>query len=317
MMSRPNPKQVDQVLVLGGGIIGCSWTAYFLAQGLDVYVHEPIRPEDQARTDIQRMLDALQAWPDSQTITPGNLRFQNRLCQIPPSVEFVQEAIVEDLSAKKSLLSEVELVVAEDTVICTSTSSLLPSDIQADCMHPERVLAGHPFNPPHLLPVVEVVPGKRTSPATVDWTMRFYRTIGKVPVQVKKEVVGHIANRLTSALFREAVHILAEGIGTAKDVDDVITHGPGLRYALLGPFLTYHLGGGAEGIRGYLDHLGATHPARWATLGNPSLDQAVQDIIVESVLQEYGGQDMADLEAARDRRLQELLRMKSERPPRD
>lgn len=305
------PHEVTQVLVLGAGTIGTGWTAYFLSQGLHVHLVDPFRPATASQAEIKRMLAVLQTLSSVSDTHQGEVHLHDRIGPAVAQAQFVQECVIENLAAKRRVLAEVEDVMPGDTVICTSTSSLLPTAIQAQCRHPERVLAGHPFNPPHLLPLVEVVAGEATASAVVDWTVRFYQAVGKFPVRVKKEVVGHIANRLTSALFREAVHILAEGIATAKDVDDVITQGPGLRWALLGPFLIYHLGGGEGGIRSYLDHLGATHPARWATLGNPVLDQEVQDTIVQSVLAEYGNRPVRDQENERDRNLIRLLQTKS------
>ncbi len=305
------PNEVTQVLVLGAGTIGTGWAAYFMSKGLHVHLVDPERPDTASHADIQRMLAVLHTLTPEAVWSPGEVHLHDHPGPALSPVQFVQECILEDLAAKQRVLSEVEGIVSADTVICTSTSSLLPTAIQAGCRHPARVLAGHPFNPPHLLPLVEVVAGQATAPAVVDWTLRFYQAVGKFPVRVKKEVVGHIANRLTSALFREAVHILAEGVATAKDIDDVITQGPGLRWALLGPFLIYHLGGGEGGIRSYLDHLGDSHPARWATLGNPVLNQAVQDTIVQSVLAEYGNRPIGDQTSERDRNLVRLLQMKS------
>ncbi len=310
MNRRPLPEHVRQVLVLGAGTIGASWTAYFTWRGLDVQVVDPNVSPKQLATEVTSCLIALRQL--GQPAQEGNFSHGADLCATVREAEFVQESVVEDLDVKQYLLAKLEPLLGNSTVICSSTSALMPTDIQAGCQHPERVLVGHPFNPPHLLPLVEVVAGKQTAPETIAWTMQFYQHIGKHAIEVKQEVKGHIANRLTSALFREAVHLLTEGIATAADVDAAITYGPGLRWALMGPFLTYHMGGGTAGIEGYLEHLGDSHPARWAQLGQPRLDEAARCAIIQSVLQTYGNLSWEALSSHRDHGLVELLRLRQE-----
>ena len=307
MNPRIAPEQVSRILVLGAGTIGASWTAYFAWRGLQVRVVDPHVAQERLTAEATRNLTVLRQL--GQPAPEGSYSHFSSLEAASRKVDFVQEAIVEDLGAKRCLLAQLEPLLEDSTVICSSTSALMPSDIQASCQHPQRVLVGHPFNPPHLLPLVEVVPGRQTAPEAVAWAMQFYQHMGKHAIQVKQEVKGHIANRLTSALFREAVHLLSEGIATAEDVDAAITCGPGLRWALMGPFLTYHMGGGAAGIEGYLAHLGDTHPARWAQLGAPHLNAQTREVIVRSVLQAYGDQSWAVLSSHRDRGLVELLRL--------
>ena len=310
MNHRPAPENVGHVLVLGAGTIGASWTAYFTWRGLHVQIVDPNVSAESLATEVNRCLVALRQL--GQPAQEGTFSHESNLGTEVREADFVQESVVENLAVKQHLLAKLESLLSTSTVICSSTSALMPTDIQTGCKHPERVLVGHPFNPPHLLPLVEVVAGQKTAPESVAWTMQFYQHIGKHAIQVKKEVKGHIANRLTSALFREAVHLLTEGIATAADVDAAITYGPGLRWALMGPFLTYHMGGGTAGIEGYLEHLGDSHTARWAQLGQPQLDEAARGAIIRSVLQTYGDLPREALSSHRDRGLLELLRLQQQ-----
>jgi len=274
-----------------------------------VVVIEPYRTEAAIRAAIEQMWVALETIGLGPLDDSRRLTVQRQIDRDIAGVDFIQENCPEDLAVKHMVMAELEQFVRPAVVISSSTSSLLASDIQAKCQHPERVLVGHPFNPPHLLPLVEVVAGRQTASDTVDWATEFYWWVGKYPVRVKKEVIGHIANRLTAALYREAVHIVAEGIGSVADVDAVITHGPGLRWALMGPHLTYHLGGGSGGIQHYLEHLGPTQENRWQELGNPRLTDAVKQQIIEGVLAIAGDQSIDDLAQQRDEGLVQLLKL--------
>ena len=307
MTSRPAPDSSFPVLILGVGTIGSGWAAWFSHRGLPVLLVDPGREPAAMQAAVAAKLGQLRQSSLPGTEAAGDVAIAGSMDTLPDGIGFVQESVTESLDAKRTILHKLEEAVPPWTVIASSTTSLKPSDIQAGCRHPERVLVGHPFNPPHLLPLVEVVAGRQTDGATVDWVMDFYRAVGKFPVRVRKEVTGHVANRLTSALFREAVHLLAEGVATAAELDDVLTHGPGLRWALQGPWLTYHLGGGAGGIAAYLEHLGDTHPARWAELGEPELGEGVRRMIVDQVLAAYGSRPVQEWASARDRQLEALL----------
>ena len=307
MNPRLAPGQVSRVLVLGAGTIGASWAAYFVWRGFQVRIMDPLVSTERAAAEVNRYLASLRKMgqPARETGFMHTDTLEVAACE----VDFVQESVVENLETKQRLLAQLESLLEPSTVICSSTSALMPTEIQATCQHPDRVLVGHPFNPPHLLPLVEVVAGRQTAPGVVEWAMKFYKHIGKHPIQVKREVKGHIANRLTSALFREAVHLIIEGIASAEDVDAAITQGPGLRWALMGPFLIYHLAGGPGGIEGYLAHLGDSHPARWAQLGSPSLDESTRNAVIQSVLEAYGSQTFETLSGQRDNGLTDLLRL--------
>ena len=310
MTGRPAPEDAFPVLVLGAGTIGSGWGAWFSHRGLPVCLLDPGREPAAMRDAVAAKLEQLRQSGIPGAETTGAVSTAAASRALPEDIGFVQESVTESLDAKRAILRELEASLLPWTVIASSTTSLKASDIQSGCRHPERVLVGHPFNPPHLLPLVEVVAGRQTDGVVVDWAMDFYRAIGKFPVRVRKEMTGHVANRLTSALFREAVHLLAEGVATAAELDDVLTHGPGLRWALQGPWLTYHLGGGAGGIAAYLEHLGDTHPARWAELGEPELGERVREMIVDQVLAAYGSRPVQEWTGDRDRQLEALLALK-------
>jgi len=310
-MTRPTVSDVQRVAVIGAGTIGTSWAAYFLAQALDVLVVDPVRNEADLRHDIADAWIAL----ERMGLAPG--ADLDRLClsaaidSAVAEADFVQENVPERLAVKRETLHALEAVLRPDVVVSSSTTSMLPSAIQDGAARPQRVLVGHPFNPPHLIPLVEVAGGKLTARETLDWAVNFYRAIGKVPVLMKKEAVGHLANRLTSALFREAVHLVAEGYTTVEDIDEVVTSGPGLRWALQGPFTTYHLAGGRGGIAHYMRHIGPTQQDRWQSLGNPRLDDELSALIVRSVEAMLADTTPAQLASLRDEGLLQLLRPKS------
>ncbi len=310
-MTLAQPHEVQRVAVVGAGTIGASWAAYFLAQALDVLVVDPVRAESDLRCDIAEAWPVLERMGLAPGADPARLRFSAEVDNALSAADFIQENVPERLAVKRETLRALEEVVRPEVVVSSSTSSFLASAIQAEAAHPGRVLVGHPFNPPHIIPLVEVAGGELTSRQALEWTVDFYRVIGKAPVLLKKEAVGHLANRLTAALFREAVHLVAEGYATVEDIDEVITSGPGLRWALQGPFATYHLAGGRGGIAHYMRHIGPTQQDRWQTLGNPRLDEDLSALIVRSVEAMLAHTSPAQLAGMRDEGLLELLQMKS------
>jgi 3-hydroxyacyl-CoA dehydrogenase len=297
--------------VIGGGLIGMSWTSLFLARGREVVVVDPDPAAGERLaaflTDAWRNLSALGLaegeTPPSPPVTQDVTALRG--------VDFVQENGPENLDAKRRIIADIESIVGPGVVIASSTSSLRASDMQEGARYPERILVAHPMNPPHLVPMVELVSGKRTSEAALRAAEAFYASMHRVTIRVKKEVPGHLANRLTSALYREAVHIVAEGIADVEDVDKAVAFGPGMRWAFMGPHLTYHLGGGTGGYRGYLDHLGPTQEERWRHLGDPRLTEEVKSALVDGVERELKAQDEATLVQRRDAALVELLKLKA------
>jgi 3-hydroxyacyl-CoA dehydrogenase len=300
---------ITTVAVLGTGTIGASWAAHFLSRGLAVTASDPAA---DAEGFLRRYIAT--AWPTlvclggmAPDARPDRLVFERDPTKAVAGADFVQESGPEREDLKIALFAALDAVLPPETVIASSSSGLLISRLQSRCRHPERCVLGHPFNPPHLIPLVEVVGGARTAPETIERTLVFYRAIGKRPIHIRKEVPGHVANRLQAALWREAVHLVATGVADVADVDAAITDGPGLRWPIYGPHLTFHLAGGSGGMAHFMSHLLAPMQSWWDDLGAPEVTPAVQRQITEGVIEEAAGRSIADLEAARDRCLIALL----------
>lgn len=299
---------VTKVAVIGAGTIGASWAAYFLSRGLDVTASDPApNAEAFARGYVANAWPALQKLGVAAGASPERLRFERDPQKAVAGAAFVQESGPEREDMKIALFAELDAVLPPDAIIASSSSGLLISRIQSKCRHPERCVLGHPFNPPHLIPLVEVVGGKATSPQTIEKTLAFYRAIGKHPIHIKKEVSGHVANRLQAALWREAVHLVASGVASVADVDAAITYGPGLRWPIYGPHLTFHLAGGIGGMEHFMKHLLVPMQSWWDDLGDPEMTAEVQRRIVEGVAEEAAGRSIAELAARRDRALIAIL----------
>ncbi|OLT04681.1 3-hydroxyacyl-CoA dehydrogenase [Pseudonocardia sp. CNS-004] len=297
------PAAVETVAVVGTGVIGASWAALFLSHGLDVVATDPAPgAEDRLRADVAAAgLDVR-----------GRLTFAVDAREAVAGADFVQENGPERLDVKHDLYAALDEAARPDVVLASSSSGLLPSAIATACAaHPERVLVGHPFNPPHLLPLVEVVPGQRTTDVALDAAMAFYTALGKKPIRLRHELPGHVANRLQAALWREAYSLVDRGVATVADIDTAIANGPGLRWALLGPFTVQHLSGGPGGIAHVLEHLGPPTEAWWRDMGDPSLTPELAAKIVDGVDAALQGTDEAELVARRDAALRALLASKT------
>jgi carnitine 3-dehydrogenase len=306
---------IRRVAVIGAGTIGASWTAVFLAKGLTVAASDPAPgAEDFLRGFVAtawpslKRLDNLPAEPPQ-----GALIFHAEPETALAGAEFVQESAPEREDMKRALLARLDAALDPGIVIASSSSGLLMSRIQGDCRHPERCVIGHPFNPPHLVPLVEVVGGDQTAPWAIKRALSFYAAIGKQPIRIRREMPGHVANRLQAALWREAVHLVAEGVASVADIDTAISAGPGLRWALMGPHLTFHLAGGVGGIAHFLDQFTGPMTEWWATLGNPVLTPPLRAQLADGITEETAGRNIAELEARRDKFLVDLLAMKAGR----
>lgn len=296
--------------VSGGGLIGMSWASLFLARGCKVTVQDPRAEAAEALAAfVARAWPALQDLGLAESSAPSKASFTRSIADLQ-GVDFIQECGPDRIEIKREMLSALEAVIGPEVIVASSTSSLLASDIQRDAVHPQRILVAHPMNPPHLVPMVELVAGEKTAEAAMQAAEAFYRDMRRVTIRVKRETMGHLANRLTSALYREAVYAVQEGIASVEDVDKAIAFGPGMRWAFMGPHLTYHLGGGAGGYRHYLDHLGPTQEARWREHGMPALTPEVKEQLVAGVEAELEGQDEATLIERRDAALVALARLK-------
>ena len=303
-----------RVAVIGAGTIGASWAAYFLARGFEVGAYDPL-PNGEAFA--RRFID--NAWPTLEklkAVQPGADRKRFEFFKEPVAAvkgaEFVQESGPEREDLKIELFATLDAALPPETVIATSSSGLLISRVSAKCRHPQRCVIGHPFNPPHLIPLVEVVGGAKTSSEAITKAMNFYRDIGKHPIHIRKEVRGHVANRLQAALWREAVHLVTEGVVSVADADAAIAYGPGLRWALMGPHLTFHMAGGEGGMTHFMSHIGPAMQGWMDDLGQTRLTPEVQKAIIDGVTAEAAGRSMADLQRWRDRKLIEILKVSGE-----
>lgn len=303
---------VTNVAVVGTGGIGASWAAYFLAQGLTVHAHDP-RPdgEQQLKTSIDQYWETV---PKAGSVAAGDpfarLHWSSEVEGAVAPAQFVQENGPESIDLKRTLFARMGAVTSSEVILATSSSSLLISDIQLAAAHPERVVLGHPFSPPHLVPLVEVAGGTRTSPDAIEAALAFYRAIGKSPVRMNREVIGHIANRLQAAVWREAYHLIAAGLASAEDVDAAITNGPGLRWAVLGPCAVQHASGGSGGIRSTLTHMGPAMNAIVADLYAGEITPEMFEAVITSTESAAHGKTPDELVRDRDAALVRLLQAK-------
>ncbi len=305
-------RPVRRVAVVGAGAIGASWAALYLARGLDVIAADP-NPGAEAR--LRRYVDtawqALKLMGLSHKGSPEHLSFTDDPSAAVTEVEFVQECAPEDINLKIKLFAELDAAAPVEAIIASSSSSLPMSVIQSECAHPARCVIGHPFNPPHIVPLVEVVGGEKTAPETIEQAMAFYRAIGRKPIRVRKEVLGHIANRLQAALYREVANLIEQQVVDVTDADAAVCWGPGLRWGIMGPNLLFHLGGGEGGIHHFMEHMAQPIAACWKDLGNPDLTPALQETIIKGVLEEAGNRTIDLLTRERDELLLGLLRLRS------
>jgi carnitine 3-dehydrogenase len=305
---------VDRVAVVGTGVIGASWAAHFLAHGLDVIATDPApAAEERLRADVAAHWPVLERLGLADGASQQRLSFTTDAAAAVADADFVQENGPEREDVKHALVAVLDAAARPDVVLASSSSGLLPSAIARGCpQHPERLLIGHPFNPPHLIPLVEVVPGERTSAEAVERAIAFYTAVGKRPIRLRQELPGHVANRLQAALWQEAYSLVERGVASVSDIDTAISQGPGLRWAVLGPFLNQHLSGGPGGIAHVLEHLGPPTERWWRDLGQVTLTPELVEKLVAGVDEELAGTDEAELVARRDAVLDVLLAAKTE-----
>ncbi|MEX3840073.1 3-hydroxyacyl-CoA dehydrogenase NAD-binding domain-containing protein [Paraburkholderia sp. BR10882] len=306
-------KTIERVTIIGTGVIGASWAALFLAKGLDV-VATDIAPD--AKQKLDEFIAA--AWPalEELGLTPGaspsKLQFTANFEEAIAGSDLVQENGPERIDFKKDLYRRLDEALAPEAIIASSSSGLTMSEIQSACPnHPERCVIGHPFNPPHLIPLVEIVGGAKTSEETIDRVSAFYRGLGKRTIRLHKEIPGHVANRLQAALFREVVYLIAEGVVSVGDADVAVSWGPGLRWGIMGPSLLYHLGGGQGGIEHFFEQFTGPLTAWWHVLGTPELTADVRETIIKGVHEEVQSRSLHELATYRDEVLMGLLRLRN------
>lgn len=308
-MSRPAPEDVRTVTCVGAGVIGGGWVAYFLSRGYRVVAWDPA-PDAEAR--LRHLVGA--AWPAltelglAEGASIDDLVHEPDLAKACAQAEFVQESAPEDLDLKRTLLADIDAVTPDGVVIASSTSGYSMSEMQDKCAQPGRTVVGHPFNPPYLIPLVEVVGGTATDADAVTWASDFYKHAGKSVITMDREVPGFIANRLQEALWREALHMVNAGEATVEQIDLSITDGPGLRWPIHGPMLTFHLAGGQGGMAHMLDHFGPSLQSPWTRLVAAELTPELRDAVVDGCDREADGRSIDELVAERDRGVIAILR---------
>ena len=306
-------KQIQNIAIVGTGVIGASWAALYLARGLNVIATDPA---PNAEANLRHFIDA--AWKDLQVIglSPNasreHLQFTTDIKEAVSNADLVQENGPERQDFKIKLFADMDAATPEDSIIASSSSGLTMSLMQSACKHPERCVTGHPFNPPHVIPLVEVVAGAKTSAETVEQVIAFYESIGKKPIHVRKEVVGHVANRLQAALYREIVYLIDQGVIDIADGDTAVCWGPGLRWGVMGPNLLFHLGGGPGGMQHFLEQFAGPLAVWWKDLGKiTEFSTEVKQRLLQGVLKEAGNRSIEELERERDSMLLELLTTRS------
>ena len=311
MLSYQSLDAVKNITVVGTGTIGASWATYFLSKGFKVNAWDP---SDGWK---QRILSFINnAWPQIQSLgfigefKETNIILCSSLEEALTGTDFVQESAPEQLKLKQSLFKQIDEYASKNIIVSSSTSGLIMSDMQDRLENANRFVVGHPFNPPHLIPLVEVLGGKNTDVLAVDWAINFYNKIGKHAIKLKKEVPGHLANRLQAALWREAVLAVQNDLASVEDINAAVAMGPGLRWALMGPHMIMNLTGGAGGYRKMLDHFGPGISGWWETMNeNPQLSTVLKKELINGIEEEAKGRSIAQLEEERDEQLVELLIM--------
>lgn len=307
-MRHPSPDAVTRVASIGGGPIGGGWTAHFLARGYDVtsYLHDPAEVP-VFETILETAWESLIALGLAPEASMERLTITHDLGEAVEGAGFVQESAPENLSMKQDLYRELGEIVPADVVIASSTSGLMMSDIQTTCATPGRTVIGHPFNPPYLLPLVEIVGGRKTDPGSVEWAGQFYAAAGKAPLMMKKEIPGFVATRLQEALWREALHMVANGEATPEDIDIALMNGPAPRMASQGQCMAFHVACGEGGMATNLDQFGPALKLPWTRLEAPELTRELRDRMVNGCNEVAGGRHFADMAAQRDREIVAVL----------
>ncbi len=308
-MARKDPRDVRRVTNIGAGPIGGGWSAHFLARGYDVvtYLHDAAE-EGPLRQLVETAWVSLEALGLAEGASLENLHCTTDLAAACADADFVQESVPENLALKQALYEMLGELVPAEVVIASSTSGLSMTNIQARCSTPERTVVAHPFNPPYLLPLVEMIGGERTAPETVAWAADFYRLVGKAPLVMERELPGFIATRLQEALWREALHMVANGEATVEQIDLAVATGPGPRWAVMGPCMAFHVASGEGGMAHNLDHFGPALKLPWTRLEAPELTPELRQRMVDGCAREAAGRDFAVLAEARDRALASVLR---------
>jgi 3-hydroxyacyl-CoA dehydrogenase len=289
-------KPVRRIAIVGTGVIGASWAAYYLARGFDVVATDPA---PNAEAALRRYVD--EAWTVltraglSAGASRERLSFTPKMALALSDADFVQENAPERPDFKAKLFADMDAATPPDSILASSSSSITMDVIQSACKRPERTVLGHPFNPPHVIPLVEIVGGAKTSPETIERAMAFYASIGKKPIRLHKSMPGHVANRLQAALYKEILYLIQQGVLSVADADVAVCYGPGLRWGVMGPSLQWHVGGGQGGISHFMEHLMAPLEGLMKAVGTPDVTPALKQQVVDAVLKEAGGRSVDQL----------------------
>jgi len=304
---------VHRIAIVGTGVIGASWAAYYVARGFDVVATDP---GPQAEANLRKYVD--DAWPLltqvglSQGASRDRLTFSPDMSRALAEADWVQENAPERPDFKIKLFAQMDDATPPNSVIASSSSGITMDVIQSGCKRPERCVIGHPFNPPHVVPLVEVVGGAKTSEATIERAMAFYAGVGKKPVRLYKSLPGHVANRFQAALYKEVLYLVQQGVLSVADADVAVCYGPGIRWGVMGPSLQWHVGGGQGGIQHFMEHLMDPLEAMMKTLGTPQITPQLKQTVVDAVLKEAGGRSVEQLASEENSVLIGLLKLRSE-----
>jgi carnitine 3-dehydrogenase len=306
-------KPIGRIAIVGTGVIGASWAAQYLARGLNVVATDPApNAEENLRRYVDESWGQLLAFGLAADASRDRLSFTSNMKDALANADFVQENGPERPEFKMKLFAEMDEATPLDSIIASSSSGIPPSVMQKNCKHPERVLVGHPFNPPHIIPLVEVVGGARTSAEAIRRAMEFYASIGKKPILLRKELPGHVANRLQAALYKEVLYLIQQGVLSVADADDAVSYGPGLRWGVMGPSLQWHLGGGAGGIRHFMEHLMDPMAGLMKALGTPDVTVELKRTITEGVSEIAAGRSVEQLAQEEDELLVKLIKLRAQ-----
>ncbi len=302
-------QKFETAAVLGAGVIGASWTALFLANGLKVNVYDVAQDAERfVRDYVERAWPTLEALGLTANGNPGNVSFGSSAVEAVRNVQFVQENVPERLDIKHALFAEIEPDLAPEAIVSSSASGLMVSEMQKGWRDPSRLLLGHPFNPPHLIPLVELLVNDKTADGVLEAAEAFYAQVGKVTIRLHKEVPGHVANRLQAALWREAIHLIDSGVASVEDVDKAVWAGPGLRWAAFGPTMLFNLAAGPGGLGEFCNRYGDSFHRWWDDLGSPRLTPELAGKLADGVSEATHGRDLKSVSSSRDAMIVAMLK---------
>jgi len=300
--------EIRNIAIVGTGVIGASWAAYYLSKGFSVIATDPA---PNAEAGLRKYID--EAWKTlsknglSTSASRDRLTFEPSMVQALSKADFVQENAPERPDFKAKLFADMDDATPPGSILASSSSGITMDVIQSKCKRPERCVIGHPFNPPHVIPLVEVVGGAKTSPQTIEKAMAFYSSIGKKPIRLFKALPGHVANRLQAAIYKEILYLIQQGVLSVADADIAVSYGPGPRWGVMGPSLQWHLGGGSGGIHHFMEHLMGPLEGMMKALGTPNITPDLKQTVANEVMRIAGNRTVEQLAAEENEVLTELL----------